>query len=95
MAVARSFSGVQCHLLDVQEPATWMADRQRGEAQRGTPKQGSTPRSPKSFLKCTISREGTPGNWTPRNAFSVKECGVVAELLTLPSLAAIRSFEYL
>ena len=53
MAVARSCSGGQCHLLDVQEPATWMADRQRGEAvaaQRGTPKQGSTPRSPKVFL---------------------------------------------
>ena len=42
-----------------------------------------------------ISREGTQGNWAPRNAFSVKECGVVVELLTLPSLAVIRIFEYL
>ena len=32
-----------------------------------------------------ISREGTQGNWAPRNAFSVKECGVVVELLTLPT----------
>ena len=66
-----------------------------GVLQRGTPKQGSTPKFSKGFLKCTISREGTQGNWAPRNAFSVKECGVVVELLTLPSLAVIRIFEYL
>ena len=42
-----------------------------------------------------ISREGTQGNWAPHNAFSVKECGVVVELLALPTLAVIRIFEYL
>jgi len=42
-----------------------------------------------------ISREGAQGNWAPRNAFSVEECGVVVELLSLPSLAVIRIFEYL
>jgi hypothetical protein len=42
-----------------------------------------------------ISREGAQGNWVPCNAFSVEECGVVVELLTLPSLAVIRIFEYL
>jgi hypothetical protein len=42
-----------------------------------------------------ISRVGAQGNWAPRNAFSVKECGVVVELLTLPSLAVIKIFEYL
>ena len=42
-----------------------------------------------------ISREGTQGNWAPHNAFSVKECGVVVELLTLPTLAVIKIFEYL
>ena len=63
--------------------------------QRGTPKQGSTPKFSKGFFKCTISREGTQGNWAPRNAFSVEECRVVVELRTLPSLAVIRIFEYL
>ncbi len=42
-----------------------------------------------------IHNVGTQGNWAPRNAFSVKECGVVVEPLTLPSLAVIRIFEYL
>ena len=42
-----------------------------------------------------ISREGAQGNWAPCNAFSVKECGVAVELLTLPSLAVVRIFEYL
>ena len=42
-----------------------------------------------------VSREGTRGTWAPRNAFSVKECGVVAELLTLPCIAVIMIFEYL
>jgi hypothetical protein len=42
-----------------------------------------------------ISREGTQGNWAPCNAFSIKECGVVVELLTLPNLAVVRIFEYL
>ena len=42
-----------------------------------------------------ISREGTRGKWAPRNAFSVEKCGVVVELLTLPSLAVVRIFEYL
>ena len=42
-----------------------------------------------------ISRVGAHGNWAPRNALSVEECGVVVELLTLPSLAVIRIFEYL
>ena len=42
-----------------------------------------------------ISREGTNGDWAPSNAFSVGKCGVVVELLTLPSLAVIRIFEYL
>ena len=41
------------------------------------------------------SRKGTQGNWAPNNAFAVEECGVAAELLTLPSLAVIRIFEYL
>ena len=40
-------------------------------------------------------REGTQGNWAPDNAFSVDKCGIAAELLTLPSLAVIRIFEYL
>ncbi len=51
--------------------------------------------NPKANWADEISREGTQGNWAPRNAFSVKECGVVVELLTLPSLAVIRIFEYL
>ena len=42
-----------------------------------------------------ISRKGTQGNWAPDNAFSVDKCGIAAELLTLPSLAVIRIFEYL
>ena len=42
-----------------------------------------------------ISRKGTQGNWAPNNAFSVQECGVAAELLTLPSLAVIGIFENL
>ena len=42
-----------------------------------------------------ISRRGTQGNWASNNAFSVEECGVAAELLTLPSLAVIRILEYL
>ena len=42
-----------------------------------------------------ISREGAQGNWAPHNAFSVGECGVAVELLTLPSLAVVRIFEYL
>ena len=42
-----------------------------------------------------ISREGAQGTWAPRNAFSVGECGVVVELLTLPSLAVVKIFEYL
>ena len=42
-----------------------------------------------------ISREGTQGSWAPCNAFSVKGCGVVVELLKLPSLAVILIFEYL
>ena len=33
-----------------------------------------------------ISREGAQGTWAPRNAFLVKECGVVVELLRLPRL---------
>ena len=43
----------------------------------------------------TSDSEGTQGNWAPCNAFSVEECGVVVELLTLPSLAVIRTFQYL
>ena len=42
-----------------------------------------------------ISREGAQGNWAPCNAFSVKECGVAVELLTLPCLAVVRIFEFL
>jgi hypothetical protein len=42
-----------------------------------------------------ISRKGAQGNWAPNNAFSVEKCGIAAELLTLPSLAVIRIFEYL
>ena len=42
-----------------------------------------------------ISREGTRGNWAPKNAFSVEKCEVVVELLTLPSLAVVKIFEYL
>ncbi len=42
-----------------------------------------------------ISREGTQGSWAPGNAFSVEECGVVVELLTLPAFAVIKIFEYL
>ena len=42
-----------------------------------------------------ISREGAQGTWAPRNAFSVGECGVVVELLTLPSPAVVKIFEYL
>ena len=42
-----------------------------------------------------ISRVGTQGNWAPKNAFSVEKCGVVVELLTLPSLAVVKIFEYL
>ena len=42
-----------------------------------------------------ISRKGTQGNWAPANAFSVDKCGIAAELLTLPSLAVIKIFEYL
>ena len=42
-----------------------------------------------------VSKAGTQGTWAPRNAFSVKECGVVAELLTLPCIAVIMIFEYL
>ena len=42
-----------------------------------------------------ISKEGAQGTWAPRNAFLVKECGVVVEQLTLPCLAVVRSFEYL
>ena len=42
-----------------------------------------------------MSRKGTQGNWAPDNAFSVDKCGIAAELLTLPSLAVIRIFEYL
>ena len=42
-----------------------------------------------------ISREGAQGTWVPRNAFSVEECGVVVELLTLPSLAVVKICEYL
>ena len=33
-----------------------------------------------------ISRKGTQSNWAPHNAFSVKECGVVVELLTFQPL---------
>ena len=40
-----------------------------------------------------ISREGTQGNWATSNAFSVEECGVVVEPLTLPPLAVVRIFE--
>ena len=42
-----------------------------------------------------VSRAGTQGTWAPRNAFPVKECGVLAELLTLPCIAVIIIFEYL
>ena len=42
-----------------------------------------------------ISREGARGTWAPRNAFSVGECGVVVELLTLPCIAIVNKFEYL
>ena len=42
-----------------------------------------------------ISREGAQGNWAPNNAFSVGECGVIVELLSLPSLAIVIIFEYL
>ena len=42
-----------------------------------------------------VSRAGTQGTWAPRNAFPVKECGVLAELLTLPCIAVIMIFEYL
>ena len=42
-----------------------------------------------------ISREAAQGNWARCNAFSVEECGVVVELLTLPNLAVVRIFEYL
>ena len=41
------------------------------------------------------SRAGTQGTWAPRNAFPVKECGVLAELLSLPCIAVIIIFEYL
>ena len=36
-----------------------------------------------------------PNNWAPNNAFSVEKCGIAVELLTLPSLAVIKIFEYL
>ena len=42
-----------------------------------------------------ISREGAQGTWAPGNAFSVGECGVIVELLTPPSLAVVKIFEYL
>ena len=42
-----------------------------------------------------ISREGARGTWAPHNAFSVGECGVIVELLTLPCVAIIKIFEYL
>ena len=42
-----------------------------------------------------ISREGVQGTWAPNNAFSVGECGVVVDLLTLPSIAVVKTFEYL
>ena len=42
-----------------------------------------------------ISREGAQGTWAPRNAFPVEGCGVVVELLTLPSPAVVKIFEYL
>ena len=42
-----------------------------------------------------VSRVGTQGTWAPRNAFPVEECGVLAELLTLPCIAVIMIFEYL
>jgi hypothetical protein len=42
-----------------------------------------------------ISRKGTQGSWAPDNCFSVTKCGIAAELLTLPSLAVIKIFEYL
>ena len=42
-----------------------------------------------------VSKAGTQGTWAPRNAFPVKECGVLAELLTLPCIAVIMIFEYL
>ena len=42
-----------------------------------------------------ISRVGAQGNWASNNAFSVSECGVAVELLTLPSLAVVKIFEHL
>ena len=42
-----------------------------------------------------VSRVGTQGTWAPHNAFPVEECGVLAELLTLPCIAVIMIFEYL
>ena len=42
-----------------------------------------------------VSRVGTQGTWAPRNAFPVKECGVLAKLLTLPCIAVIMTFKYL
>ena len=42
-----------------------------------------------------ISRVGTQGNWAPRNAFVVDRCGVATELLTLPSRAIVKVFEFL
>ena len=42
-----------------------------------------------------ISREGVHGDWAHANAFSVKQCEVVVELLTLPSIAIVKIFEYL
>ena len=42
-----------------------------------------------------ISRVGAQGNWASNNAFSVNECGVAIELLTLPSLAVVTIFEHL
>ena len=42
-----------------------------------------------------ISREGVHGDWAHANSFSVKECEVVVELLTLLSIAMVNFFEYL
>jgi len=42
-----------------------------------------------------ISRVGTQGNWALHHDFSVSECGVAVELLTLPSIVIVKVFEFL
>ena len=49
----------------------------------------------KSNWSDEISREGAQGTWAPRNAFTVGECGVAVELLTLPCIAVVKIFKHL